>query len=71
MTLHDDIEALRKRLAKAESERDTWRAAGPEEKYLAAYFAVEAIELQLDARLRNPADAAAPSKTSAKTTSAL
>ena len=33
MTSHDDIAALRKRLAKTESDRDTWRAAGPEEKY--------------------------------------
>ena len=56
MTPDDDIEALRKRLAKAESERDTWRAAGPEEKYLAAYFAVEALEMQLDAQLRTLAD---------------
>jgi len=59
MTRHDDIEALTKRLAKAASQRDTWRAAGQEEKYLAAYFAVEAIELQLDARLRDQADAGA------------
>jgi hypothetical protein len=52
MTSHDDIAALRKRLAKTESDVDTWRAAGPEEKYLAAYFAVDALELQLYARLR-------------------
>ena len=53
MTSHDDIDALRKRLAKAESERDTWRAAGQEERFLAAYFAVEALEMQLDAQLRS------------------
>jgi hypothetical protein len=45
MMFNDDIEALGKRLAKAVSDRDTWRAAGAEEKYLAAYFAVEALEL--------------------------
>ena len=28
MTSHDDIAALRKRLAKAGADRDTWRAAG-------------------------------------------
>jgi hypothetical protein len=55
MMLLDDIEALRKRLAKAEVDRDTWRSAGPQDKYLAAYFAVEALELQLDERLREQA----------------
>ncbi len=52
MTFQEDIEAIKQRIAKAESERDIWRAAGPEEKYLEAYFAVEALELRLDERLR-------------------
>ena len=52
MTLEDDIQALRNRLAKAEADRETWRAAGLQDRYLAAYFAVEALELQLDKRLR-------------------
>ena len=58
MTSHDDIEALRKQLAKAESDRDTWRAAG-------ADFAVEALELQFDKRLRakaGPAEYRSPQK---------
>lgn len=52
MSWHEDIDALKSRIAKAESERDTWRVAGVREKYLAAYFMVEALELQLDQRLR-------------------
>jgi hypothetical protein len=39
------------RIAKAETERDTWRAAGMQEQYLAAYVLVEALDLQL-AQLR-------------------
>jgi hypothetical protein len=52
MTFQEDIDAIRNRIAKAEFERDTWRVAGLQEKYLAAYFRVEALELQLDERLR-------------------
>jgi hypothetical protein len=54
MTIQEDISALRDRMAKAESDRDVWRAAGQEEKYLEAYFLLEALELQLDLRLRQP-----------------
>jgi hypothetical protein len=53
MTFQEDIDAIKRRIAEAESQRDAWRAAGVEEKYLAAYFAVEALELQLDSRLRD------------------
>jgi hypothetical protein len=42
---------MRARIAKAESERDGWRAAGRQERYLEAYLMVEALELQLE-RLR-------------------
>jgi hypothetical protein len=52
MTFQEDIESFKARIAKAESERDVWRVAGPEEKYLEAYFLVEALESQLDERLR-------------------
>jgi len=48
MTSQESIEAIERRIAKARSERDTWCAAGMQEKFLAAYFAVEALELQLD-----------------------
>jgi hypothetical protein len=49
---HDDIAAARSRIAKAEKDRDAWKAAGSSEKYLEAYFFVEALELQLDTKLR-------------------
>jgi hypothetical protein len=51
MTLLEEIVALRVRIDKARSERDTWRMSGMQEKYLEAYSLVEALELQL-ARLR-------------------
>ena len=52
MTVQEDIDSFKDRIARAESERDAWRIAGREEKYLEAYFMVEALELQLDERLR-------------------
>jgi hypothetical protein len=45
----EEIAALQIRMAKAESERDSWRVSGRQEKYLEAYSKVEALELQLDA----------------------
>jgi hypothetical protein len=54
MTLQEDIAALQVRIAKAGSERDSWRVSGMQEKYLEAYSMVEALELQLD-RLRQAA----------------
>jgi len=52
MTFQEDIASFKDRLARSESERHAWRLAGREEKYLEAYFMVEALELQLDERLR-------------------
>ena len=52
MATQADIDALTNRIAKAESDRDTWRAAGSNEKYLGAYFLVETLNLQLDKLLR-------------------
>jgi GST-like protein len=46
------IDALKRRLALAEEERDALRAAGQEENYLQACSMVEALELQLEAHLR-------------------
>lgn len=54
MTFHEDIAAIKGRIAKAESERDSWRVSGMQEKYLEAYSMVEALELQLE-RLRQAA----------------
>jgi hypothetical protein len=51
MILHDEIAALRTRIAKRETERDAMRATGRQEKYLAAFCDVETLELQLE-RLR-------------------
>jgi len=51
MTFNEEIAALRERIAKAESDRDTWRMSGMQDHYLEAYSRVEALELQLE-RLR-------------------
>jgi hypothetical protein len=51
VSTREDIAAIEVRIGKAESERDSWRRAGQQEKYLEAYSMVEALELQLD-RLR-------------------
>lgn len=45
--VREEIDRIAARLAKAEAERDAWRAAGMQEKYLEAYSMVEALELQL------------------------
>jgi hypothetical protein len=50
LDIHSEIDALRRRIAKAEAERDTWRTAGRQENYLEAYSMVEALETQLDQR---------------------
>ena len=44
MTFQEEISALNDRIAKVESDRDTWRAAGQQEKYLKAFFLLEALE---------------------------
>jgi hypothetical protein len=54
VTFQEDIDTLKSRIAKSESARETWRLAGEKEKYLEAYFMVEALELRLDQRLRQP-----------------
>jgi hypothetical protein len=48
MTLHEETRALQLRIARAEVERDAWKTAGLQEKYLEAYSMVEALQLQLD-----------------------
>lgn len=52
MTSQHDINELMVRLDKAQADCETWRAAGPREKYLEAYFLVEALTLQVDACLK-------------------
>lgn len=51
MTIQQDIDALRIRIDRAQAGCNAWRTSGPEEKYLEAYFLVEALTLQLDACL--------------------
>jgi len=48
MSFREEIATLRVRIARAESERDSWRVSGRQEKYLEAYSMVEALALQLD-----------------------
>jgi hypothetical protein len=48
MRSREDIAAMQVRIAKAESERESWRVSGMQEKYLEAYSMVEALELQLE-----------------------
>ena len=48
MILRDEIVALRDRIAKAGSDRDTWRASGNQEKCIEGYGVVEALELRLE-----------------------
>lgn len=48
MTFQEEVADLRKRIAKAQSDRDTWRASGMRENYVEAYSLVEALELQLE-----------------------
>ena len=54
MATQQDIDTLKRRIAKAESDRDTWKAAGQQEKYLAAYFLVDALDLQLTDLQKRP-----------------
>jgi hypothetical protein len=51
-TLQQDIESFRQRIAQVEAKREAWRAAGNREKYLEAYFEVEAMELLLERHMR-------------------
>src|SRR6185369_8114304 len=46
--LEEEIAGLKWRLARAESDRDTWRVAGVQENYLGACSMVDALALQLD-----------------------
>jgi hypothetical protein len=48
MTLRDEIAALRARISRALSDRDTWRASGSQEKYMEASCVAETLELQLE-----------------------
>lgn len=48
----DAIASLKQRIKVAEEERDPLRASGQEESYMQACSMVEALELQLEERVR-------------------
>lgn len=48
MTIDINLATLQRRIAKAEADRDTWRASGRQENYLEACSMVDALNLQLD-----------------------
>ena len=58
--LEDRIAHLKWRLARAESDRDTWRAAGMQENYHGACSMVDALTLQLEELERTAHQRAAP-----------
>lgn len=50
-TLKEDIATILRSIARAESQRDGWQAAGQQERYLEACSAVDALQLQLQRRV--------------------
>jgi len=44
-----EIAQLESRIAKAASDSDAWRASGQQERYLASFLLMEALEVQLSA----------------------
>ena len=52
MTLDDETRAIKALIVKAESDSHTWQVAGEAEKYMEAYDRTEALELQLDQKVR-------------------
>ena len=54
MTTQHDIEALRERITRAQHDCESWRQAGPEERYLESYVIVKALELELEEKLCQP-----------------
>jgi hypothetical protein len=54
-TFQEDIDSIKSRIVDAEAERNSWRMAGLQEKYLEACSMVEALEFQLDERVAKQA----------------
>lgn len=54
MTLQQQIEGLRERIALAQADRDALRTGGSEESYLEAYVITKALEMQLEELLCQP-----------------
>jgi hypothetical protein len=53
MSFDEEIAGMRARIAKAEAERERWQATGSREKYIEAYFYVNALEGELDRMRRH------------------
>lgn len=51
MTQSDDARSIHERLLQAQTDCEAWRASRMGEKYLEAFFLVEALELQLERAL--------------------
>ena len=64
--LHAEITEMQRRLARAEGDRDVWRAAGVREKHLAACSLVDALDLQLARLFEGLRQAQARDKKSAR-----
>lgn len=54
MTIQQDIDSLRERIATAQTDCEAWREAGPEERFIEAYVIVKALQLELDEKLCQP-----------------
>lgn len=52
MTFEEDVAALERHIESEEAKRDSWRAAGSQERYMEACSMVDALELQLEKLLR-------------------
>jgi hypothetical protein len=66
VTLDIDVAVLQQRIAKAEADRETWRASGMQENYLEACSMVDALNVQLDDLERAARRVAAASATMAE-----
>lgn len=54
MTLDEQIDGLRERIALAQADRDALRTNGAEAQYLEAYVITKALEMQLEEMLCQP-----------------
>jgi hypothetical protein len=60
MTYAEEIATLGQRIRKAETDRDAWKAAGLQERYLEAYFLAESLETEMLQRMRRERTEHAP-----------
>jgi hypothetical protein len=66
MSFDQDIVDMRTRIRKAERDRDQWRIAGKQEKYLESYFLVDALDVELDRMRKQRIESTARSASSAR-----